>query len=169
MKRHNSGTVLQVRKLNGLLLSWAGHFLIFLSLLLLPRFELRPALTPEMLAKFSDAERAARTALEIDTMVAEPLESSSLNNLTLLAKYNGDIRGAEKFSTLAAARSARDGVAQSALIDSQIARGQFSDALIHIDGLLRAQPAQTPQVFSVVLALTKQWPRPKPSPAQPGR
>ena len=156
MKRHNSGTVLQVRKLNGLLLSWAGLFLIFLSLLLLPRFELRPALTPEMLAKFSDAERAARTALEIDTMVAEPLESSSLNNLTLLAKYNGDIRGAEKFSTLAAARSARDGVAQSALIDSQIARGQFSDALIHIDGLLRAQPAQTPQVFSVVLALTKQ-------------
>lgn len=155
MKPLNFTIALQVRLLNGLMLVWAGLILACLGLLLWPEHELRQTLTPELLEKFSSAERNARSQIEKNALVAEPLENVSLNNLALLAKYDGDIISAEKFSGLAAARSARDVVAQSEVIDRLIAVAQFSEAMKHIDGLLRAQPAETPNVFAVVLALAK--------------
>ncbi len=155
MKRLNFTPAFQMRSLNGLLLVWAGLVLACLGLLLWPEHELRQALTPELLAKLSSAERNARTQIEKNALVTDPLESVSLNNLALLAKHDGDIISAEKFSGLAAARSARDVVAQSEVIDSLIARAQISEAMTHINGLLRAQPAETPNFFAVVLALAK--------------
>ena len=88
-------------------------------------------------------------------VIAEPLNASGLINLAVLANRQGNHVAAEKFYTLASRLSGRNYAAQTPLIDTLIGRGQVSEALVHIDGVLRTKPQQSPQIYAVLAALAQ--------------
>ena len=107
------------------------------------------------LGLLSLAERQKPFESEEQAVMAEPLNANGLINLAVLANRKGDHGAAEKFYTLASRLSGRNYAAQTPLIDMLIGRGQVSEALVHIDGVLRTKPQQSAQIYAVLGALAQ--------------
>src|SRR5262245_15444276 len=94
--------------------------------------------------KFEPIEDLARRALFFD-----PLDSRSLSLLGMIAERKGDLAGAQTLISLSAARSWRNPEAHVWLFGQAIRRGNWEEALVHADGLLRLYPGSSPKAFSI--------------------
>jgi tetratricopeptide (TPR) repeat protein len=88
----------------------------------------------------------ARNALR-----SNPLNARALTLLGLIAERKGDHESAEKLMQLSGARTWRDRTAQAWLFNHEVRRGQYSDALPHVDAILRMGGPQT-DLFPVLAA-----------------
>jgi tetratricopeptide (TPR) repeat protein len=77
------------------------------------------------------AERALRT---------NPLDARALALLGLLAEREGDAARAANLMRLSGVRTRRDANTQAWLLNYEIGEGNFDQALIHIDAVLRSNP-----------------------------
>jgi tetratricopeptide (TPR) repeat protein len=77
------------------------------------------------------AERALRT---------NPLDARALAVLALIAEQEGDAVRAANLMRLSGTRTWRDANTQAWLLNYEIGEGNFDQALIHIDALLRSNP-----------------------------
>ena len=91
------------------------------------------------------AERALRS---------NPLDARALSVLGLIAERQGDQARADILMRLSAARTWRDTTTQAWLVNRDIQRGEFEQALSHIDALLRVNPEVIEQTFPVLSAFT---------------
>ena len=155
MKPLDFTQVSEVQSFPATTLVWFGLTAACLGLLLWPNHEIRSALNLSNISQLPSADRQRLVEIEARAVMAAPLESVSLINLALLAQSSGDHSVGEKFYKLAAALSARNFSAQSEVIDDLIVDGQVFEALIHIDGVLRAKPQQSPQIFAKLVALAQ--------------
>jgi tetratricopeptide (TPR) repeat protein len=89
------------------------------------------------------AERALR---------ANPLDARALSVLGLIAERVGDEAGADHLMRLSGARTWRDSITQAWLLRSDIQRGEFDQALTHIDALLRTNSQFVEQTTPVLVA-----------------
>lgn len=91
------------------------------------------------------AERALRS---------DPLDSQALTVLGLIAERRGDQKNAEALIRINARRTWRDREAQAWLLNHDFRRGDFSQALLHADAIMRADYRQQTELFPVLAAFT---------------
>ena len=91
------------------------------------------------------AERALRS---------NPLDARALSVLGLIAEREGDEARAEELMRLSGARTWRDTTTQGWLLKRDIQRGDFDQALSHVDALLRTNPAVLEQSVPLLVAFT---------------
>lgn len=103
---------------------------------------------------FSKEERGALIARERSNFYAEPLDRSSLLNLGLLIGLDGDTEKSNALALQVANRSFRDIAAQSTAINLSLAKKNFSDAIFHMDGLLRSRPELAKNFYPMILSMS---------------
>ena len=91
------------------------------------------------------AERALRS---------NPLDARALTVLGLIAERQGDQARAGNLMRLSSARTWRDMTTQAWLLKYDIQSGDFEQALLHIDALLRTNPRFLEQTIPVLAAFT---------------
>jgi len=84
---------------------------------------------------------------------SNPLDAQALTLLGLIAERKGDQQSADALMRLSGARTWRDRVSQTWLFNRKVRRGQYSDALPHVDAILRMGRTQT-ELFPVLAAFT---------------
>jgi len=99
--------------------------------------------------KLDDARGWAERAL-----VANPLDARAISLLGQIAEKNGDHERADRLMRLAGDRTWHDNSTQSWLFDRHVRRGEFSQALPHIDAVLRSNLDLQNQLFPVVASFT---------------
>ena len=87
-------------------------------------------------------------------LVANPLDSRAISVLGQIAEKKGDHERADRMMRLAGERTWRDNSTQSWLFDRHVRRGEFSDALPHIDAVLRTNLDLQSQLLPVLASFT---------------
>ena len=97
------------------------------------------------------ARALAQQALRFD-----PLASFALTDLGLIAEKQGDSAKAAILMQLAAERKLRDEAAQGWLANEALNRGDFADALSHLDAVMRTHPETLDENTSLLVALASE-------------
>lgn len=106
----------------------------------------------ELAAPDGDLKQAQEWAKR--ALRARPIDNEALLVLALVAKKQRDEPKAEILTKIAGARTWRNQAVQLLLYDSDIRRGDFSDALLRADAMLRAETASRARVFPALAAFT---------------
>ncbi len=155
MKPLNSVALAHPSSVTGLLLIWVGIILVCLTWILSPPNTPSPTLNLDAVNKLTKGERQTLANSEKQTLLTEPLSENALSNIAVLALGDGDKILADRIFRLAAAQNVRNFVTNAFVIDALFAKEQFSEALLHIDGLLRTQPLQSDRLFSTLGAVAR--------------
>ena len=155
MKRLSSAIQSEDRISGGLQFVWTMLVVAWFGILLWPSQNKLPLLEEQTISKLTVQERQSLIGLQTQALRAEPLDPSGLTNLALLHASIGDHLASDRFFELAAARSVRNFLAQSNVITRLVDRGQIAQALVQIDGVLRAQGSANSQVFLSLLVLAQ--------------
>jgi hypothetical protein len=103
-----------------------------------------------LLTALSEVQRLALIKSEKEIFSNEPLDSSTLVNLSVLYSLQGDKIRADRLTQLGADRSYRDMGAQVSAMRLSLENKDFSNALYRLDGLLRSNPKQAGDFFQVL-------------------
>jgi len=85
---------------------------------------------------------------------SSPLDAQALSLLGLIAERKGDGQAAETLMRIAGARTWRDETTQAWLYDHYVRRGDYAEALPHVDAILRVEPESQERLFPVLASLT---------------
>lgn len=96
---------------------------------------------------------AARTFAE-RALLASPLDARAVTLLGLSAEKRGEADAAGKMMRAAGVRSWRDSTAQAWLFNDDVRRGDYRQALPHIDAILRTDLETQAELFPVLASLT---------------
>lgn len=99
------------------------------------------------------ARTLAQQALRFD-----PLASFALTDLGLIAEKQGDSAKAAILMGLAGERKLRDEAAQGWLVNEALDRGDFTDALSHLDAVMRTHPEALDENSSLLVVLASEPP-----------
>jgi tetratricopeptide (TPR) repeat protein len=83
-----------------------------------------------------------------------PLSARALTLLGLIAERKGDQKSADALMRISGARTWRDRTAQAWLFNRELRRGDYADALPHVDAILRIDPESTTQLFPALAGFT---------------
>lgn len=97
---------------------------------------------------WAGARAAARSLL-----AAEPLQGRAFRLLAEVAEARGDASAALRLYSIAATRAPRDTRAHAWLAQRYLARGEYAEALTHIDRILRADPARASSIAPLLVKL----------------
>jgi tetratricopeptide (TPR) repeat protein len=102
----------------------------------------------------SDGDLDTARGLAERALRSNPLDARALSILGLIAERQGDQARADILMRQSAGRTWRDTTTQAWLVNRDIQRGEFEQALSHIDALLRVYPEVNEQTFPVLAAFT---------------
>ena len=102
----------------------------------------------------SDGDLNIARSLAERALRANPLDARALTLLGLIAERLGDEASADKLMRLAGARTWRDMGTQAWLLKHEIQAGDFEQAILHVDALLRTNPPFLEQTIPVLAAFT---------------
>lgn len=114
------------------------------ALLRQSRSQLAEAITP---ADAAAAEALARRALK-----ARPLNAPALRELAFVAADRGDEARADALMAQAAALSRRDPPASSWMYSKAMREGDYREAFLHADSVLRRSPGYSDRLYSPMVA-----------------
>ena len=102
----------------------------------------------------SEAQRrSARAAIR-----AAPLDGRGYRMLARQVELGGDLPGAMSLYSIAAQRGPRDLPTLGRLIQYELKGGNYTQALSHIDQVLRVEPEMAERIYPVLMALSAQDP-----------
>lgn len=102
----------------------------------------------------SDGDLTAARGLAERALRSNPLDVRALSALGLISERQGSQVRADILMRLSGERTWRDSTTQAWLVNRDIQRGEFEQALSHIDALLRITPGLIEQTFPVLTAFT---------------
>ena len=102
----------------------------------------------------SDGDLNAARGFAERALRANPLDARALAALGQIAERQGDQARAGELMRLAGARTWRDLPTQAWLLKYEIQNGNFAEALVHVDAILRTSPRFIEQVTPVLAAFT---------------
>jgi hypothetical protein len=101
----------------------------------------------------ADPEKARKLAFE--ALEYDPLERRAIRVLAQLESAAGNTQRADVLLGVAADRSLRDAEVQGAFIDVLLSRGDYSEALVRIDALMRSRPDVTQGLLQVLVVMAR--------------
>ena len=107
----------------------------------------------DYLKGLSKDERNVLIARQRNNFLANPTERTSLFNLGLLYGLEGESEKSNAIALRAANRSFRDVGAQTIAINLSIAKKDYQDAIIRIDGMLRSRPNFSNDYFPLLFGI----------------
>jgi tetratricopeptide (TPR) repeat protein len=124
-------------------LSWVGDEPVALN-----KLAQQKLLDPE--GNLDSAREWAQRALH-----SYPLGARAFTLLGLIAERKGDQESADALMQISGARTWRDRPTQEWLFNREFRRGNFAQALLHVDAMLRTDPRDlTPELFSTLAKFT---------------
>jgi tetratricopeptide (TPR) repeat protein len=88
-----------------------------------------------------------------------PLDTRALTLLGLIAERKGDQKRADALMRISGALTWRDYTSQQWLFNRDVGRGNYANALTHLDAILRIDPDSQPKFFPMLAAFTAVEPR----------
>lgn len=116
---------------------------------------LTPKEVSDRLAAFTKDDIAAMTQKALRKLKESPLDAQALQNLAVLLALQGEPDKTEKLHLLLARYSLRNTAAQIVAVNILTAKGNYDEALVRLDAVIRSDPAQQEPFFGSIMKLAE--------------
>jgi tetratricopeptide (TPR) repeat protein len=116
---------------------------------------LTPKEVSDRLTAFTKDDIAAMTQKALRKLKESPLDAQALQNLAVLLALQGEPDKTEKLHLLLARYSLRNTAAQIVAVNILSAKGNYDEALVRLDAVIRSDPAQQEPFFGSIMKLAE--------------